>query len=201
VTGLVDRLQAGIDVLDVGCGEGAFGRLVKQHRTANVWGVEVIPEIASKAADGLDAVLVTDIEKSHTDLPADFFDCIVCNDILEHLINPWAALQALRTKLASRGRVVASIPNVRHYPNVRELLVNASWRYRDHGVLDITHLRFFTMRSIQDMFAAAGYKVETIKGIRASRMSRKFEALNALLLSNIDDMRYERFAVVAIPNP
>jgi 2-polyprenyl-3-methyl-5-hydroxy-6-metoxy-1,4-benzoquinol methylase len=186
-------------ILDVGCGEGTFGQVLKKHRAAEVWGIEIDVQSASIAKDNLNIVIVGDIENSRTLLPDNHFDCIVCNDVLEHLTDPWSILKMLREKLADKGCVVASIPNVRYYPNIKNLLIRGSWEYRDCGILDIGHLRFFTINSIKEMFDTAGYKVKRLNGIRKSSMSWKFELITMLNLFPMDDMRYERFAVIAVP--
>jgi hypothetical protein len=109
-------------------------------------------------------------------------------------------LRRLKPCIAQGGVVVASIPNVRYYWNIRELLFEKQWRYRNYGILDRTHLRFFTKHSIADMFKEAGYEVERIDGINPFG-SWKFSLLNLLLLGHIDDMRFEQFACVARPDP
>jgi len=191
----------GNKILDVGCGQGEFGRTLKQCRTVEVWGVEIIPEIASKAKVILDSVVVGNIEESQAMLPNYYFNCIVCNDVLEHLKDPWKVLVLLREKLAPGGCVVASIPNVRYFPNIKDLLLEGKWKYVNSGIIDITHLRFFTKSSIKEMYDISGYAIKKIEGIRKRRMSWKYELLNTLTLCKLNDMRYERFAVVAIPKP
>src|SRR6266404_6550133 len=75
-------------VLEVGCGAGRFGAEIRRSRKAEVWGIEAIPEIAAQAAERLDRVLTKNIEDGALELPSDYFDCIIFNDVLEHLTYP-----------------------------------------------------------------------------------------------------------------
>lgn len=153
-------------VLEVGCGSGSFGSIIKERSGAEVWGIELSEEAAEAAGRVLDRVFVGDIEKNDFPLPEGYFDCIVFNDVLEHLLDPWALLKKVRGRLADGGLVVASIPNIRYYRIVKNLLLEKKWEYRDAGVLDRTHLRFFTCRSMREMFTGCGFEVVTIEGLR-----------------------------------
>jgi hypothetical protein len=115
--------------------------------------------------------------------------------------HPEKALVAAKRLLRSGGHIVASIPNMRYFPVMWNLIRHRSWEYADSGVLDRTHLRFFTDCSIKAMFERAGYKVEKLEGINAFLWgsTRRFRILNALTLGRISDMRYQQFAVVAKP--
>jgi 2-polyprenyl-3-methyl-5-hydroxy-6-metoxy-1,4-benzoquinol methylase len=183
-------------VLDIGCGEGNFGEMVKEQLGAEVWGIELCLNVALKAGEKLDKILVFDIESEMTSIPACYFDCIVFNDVLEHLKYPWTVLHELRKNLVNYGYVVASIPNVRYYHHVKELLLHSDWEYRAEGILDKTHLRFFTEKTIRSMFVRCGYRVLTIEGISATA-SRKFHLMNALFFNKLEDMKYLQFACVA----
>lgn len=183
-------------VLEIGCGEGVFGIAVKKMSGAEVWGVEINKDVASTAKGKLDNVLAGDVSILMPDLPDSKFDCIVFNDVLEHLADPRAVLAAARKKLCPGGVVVCSLPNVRYFPVLRQLLINKQWRYVDWGVLDRTHLRFFTEKSILTTFEELGYNVIRIEGINGFR-SWKFTLLNAGLFGQLSDARYMQFACVA----
>lgn len=143
-------------VLDVGCLAGAFGAALKSERPATtVWGIELRPDAAELAAGRLDHVIVG---RFPDDVPSgERFDCVVFNDVLEHLEDPWSALRATHAFLAPGGCVVASIPNVRHYSVVASLVLRGDWRYADAGILDRSHLRFFTSDSATRLFEECGY--------------------------------------------
>jgi methionine biosynthesis protein MetW len=149
-------------VLDVGCGSGGLGQHLKQRQGARVWGIEVMPEAAKRAAQRLDKVWNAQVEQVLLEIPDDeAFDCIVTADVLEHLVDPWTVLGALGRRLTRGGTLVASIPNVGHWEVVRDLL-EGSWRYTAEGLLDRTHLRFFTRRSIRELFWTAGLTIREI---------------------------------------
>jgi 2-polyprenyl-3-methyl-5-hydroxy-6-metoxy-1,4-benzoquinol methylase len=193
-------------LLDVGCADGKFGESLKKTREIEVWGVEPTKSAAAKARAKLDRVVegVFDVQ---TALPAGRFDCIVFNDVLEHMLAPELALRYARDLLAPGGVVVASIPNIRSFPTVWQLIFHARWEYQDAGVLDRTHLRFFTKSSIAGMFEREGFAMETVSGINAysgipnvrGYVWLFYKLANVLLLRKFDDMRFQQFAVVARP--
>jgi 2-polyprenyl-3-methyl-5-hydroxy-6-metoxy-1,4-benzoquinol methylase len=133
-------------VLDIGCGTGALGKHLKEKWVAEVCGIELSHTAALEAMRVLDRVIEGDVERIKFPFPPEYFDCIICADVLEHLIDPWAVTLKLYTLLKPGGCIVASIPNVGFHRVVRSL-IGGSWRYTDSGVLDKTHLRFFTWQS------------------------------------------------------
>jgi 2-polyprenyl-3-methyl-5-hydroxy-6-metoxy-1,4-benzoquinol methylase len=181
-------------ILDVGCAMGSFGRRLKIEYSAEVWGVEINEDAASSASQWLDKVLCGPFDEN-LDLPKHYFDCIVFNDVLEHFADPYAALDYAKELLNDGGKIVASIPNVRYFDNVWKLLVDKDWDYTQNGILDRTHLRFFTRNSILKTFNTLGYEIELIEGINPLEKEhphrvRKFRLLNSILLNQIEDMRY-----------
>jgi 2-polyprenyl-3-methyl-5-hydroxy-6-metoxy-1,4-benzoquinol methylase len=190
-------------ILDVGCAVGGFGGLLKSERAVEVWGIEINEYAASIASQKLDRVICGAFDEN-LNLPAKKFDCVVFNDVLEHLVDPYSALLYSKTLLRDGGKIVASIPNVRYFDNIWKLLVNKDWEYTQNGILDRTHLRFFTHRSISAMFQGLNYKIESIEGINPLEKEHphrvnKFKFFNSILLNQIEDMRYIQFAIVASP--
>jgi 2-polyprenyl-3-methyl-5-hydroxy-6-metoxy-1,4-benzoquinol methylase len=184
-------------VLDVGCGSGSFGELMKSLSKVEIWGIEIAEDVAKEAMAKIDRVIIADVEKDNLNLLKDYFDCIVFNDVLEHLCNPWNVLVRCKAFLKKAGYIVASVPNIRYYPHIRSLLVEKNWEYEDEGILDKTHLRFFTERSIKDMFLKCGYSIIKIEGINEMKFSKKLKVLNFFLKNSLDDMKYLQFAVLA----
>jgi 2-polyprenyl-3-methyl-5-hydroxy-6-metoxy-1,4-benzoquinol methylase len=183
-------------VLDVGCAAGTFGAQVKKRGRAEVWGIELDPASAAEAAQVLDRVIAKDAFSALAELPAGYFDCVVFNDVLEHLTDPYKLLGEIKRHLTPDGLVVASIPNVRYVGVVWDLIARGNWDYQDWGVLDRTHLRFFTLHSIQKMFVGLGYDVERIDGINATRVGN---LANKLLPRRFADIPFMQFACVARP--
>lgn len=153
----------GRKVLDVGCGEGRFAQRLRELGQT-VYGIEISPEAARQAAARLDRVYVGDAERADFGLEAAAFDTIVLGDVLEHLIDPWGFLRRMRTLLKPEGVVVASIPNVQYFPVVLSL-IGGRFRYREQGVLDQTHLRFFTLREVRALFEEAGFRITAMPKI------------------------------------
>ena len=139
-------------VLDVGCAEGILGQHLLERGVAEVVGIEQVPAVAQRAGARLTRVLCGDV--ASVELPEDLgrFDCIVFADVLEHLVDPVGVLRRFLPLLAEDGTIVASIPNVRHHA-ILNMLAEGHWSYQDSGIMDRTHLRFFTLREIQALFA------------------------------------------------
>lgn len=144
-------------VLDVGCHKGAFGAALAL-RGSEVWGIEPDQEAAAVAASRLRKVVVGKYPEDFHE--SESFDCIVFNDVLEHMVDPTAALIAARQHLSPRGYVVASIPNVRNIRVLWPLAMRGRWDYQDVGILDRTHLRFFTPTTMRELFEQHHYQVE-----------------------------------------
>ena len=142
-------------------------------------------------------VVIADIETSSIDLPNKYFDCIVFNDILEHVRDPWNVLKRFKSYLKEDGCIIASIPNVRYYNNVKRLLLHKSWDYESSGILDYGHLRFFTKKSILSMFYECGYTVVNLEGINPVKLSWQLSLVNTILCDILCDMKYLQFACVA----
>lgn len=195
-------------LLDVGCGAGVFGEIVRRNHKVEVWGVEPISAVAEEASAKLDHVVVGTFGPQ-IELPEKAFDCIIFNDVLEHMVAPEEALRYAKTLLTHGGLIVASIPNIRYLPILWFLVAHGRWKYEDCGVLDKTHVRFFTRSSIIAMFQSEGYTVESISGINpragipqsSKRLWKAYEFVNALSFQKFDDLRFQQFAVVAQPTP
>ena len=183
-------------ILDIGCGNGAFASIVKQKNDAEVWGIELMDEEAKAAVDVLDKVFVGGCEKYIDELPEHYFDVIYMNDVLEHLADPYTVLESLKSKLAPKGVVISSIPNVRFFRTFSKVLFTKDWKYEGHGVMDKTHLRFFTGKSIRRMYEELGYSVITHEGINVTR-SIKPILFNILVLFTQMDIRNVQYATVA----
>jgi SAM-dependent methyltransferase len=190
-------------LLDVGCGDGAFAAALREERRRQgveleIWGLELDPDAAARAAARLDRVLSGPAAERLGELPERAFDCVVLNDLLEHLAWPEDLLRALHRVLAPGGCLVASIPNVRHFFNVWDLTVRGDWEYHDEGIRDRTHLRFYTRSSMHGLFARAGYRLVRQEGINPTR-SWRYRVCNLLCLGRLGEMRYLQFACVAVP--
>ncbi len=184
-------------ILDVGCGMGGFSRVAKATSSGLVaWGIEPNPGAAAHAAGTLDRVVTGNFPD---DMPTDSprFDTIFFNDVLEHMVEPWDALVAAKPFIADGGQVVASLPNVRHYKVLDSLIRRADFTYTDSGVLDRTHLRFFTRSTMVEMFDSTGYDVISCSpiGVAGSRTASVVARLPWMSL----DILAQQFVIVATP--
>ena len=186
-------------ILEVGCAQGNFSFQFKNQST-ELWGIEPDIESAKIASTKLFKVLNFSLEEALEKLPDNYFDAIIFYDVLEHLLYPTENLIGIKAKLKPSGQIIASIPNFRYIKSLFQIVVKKTWRYSDSGILDYTHFRFFTRKSIISMFEDSGYEIQTIKGINRTK-SIKFHLLSILFsvltISNQLDMLFLQFAVAA----
>ncbi|MBM4379941.1 MAG: methyltransferase domain-containing protein, partial [Deltaproteobacteria bacterium] len=150
---------AGLRVLDVGCAAGAMGALLLQKGAAEVVGLELDLQASRVARRRLTRVHRVDLSRlPHLPYPDGHFDAITCADVLEHLADPRPVLGHLRRYLKDDGLLVTSIPNVRHESVLVPLLVQGRFTYADAGVLDRTHLRFFTLTEYAAFLRDSGFE-------------------------------------------
>lgn len=183
-------------ILDIGCGQGAFLQLIKEQTGAETWGIEMVAEIAEIAKFNVDRILTGKIEEVINSIPNDYFDCITFNDVLEHLLEPTNVLKMIIPKLTENGIVIASIPNVRYFFNLYEVLIKKDWEYKEDGILDNTHFRFFTEKSMKRMFKNANLNLLNQKGINETRIL-KFRLFNIFTLGFFNDTKYPQFICIA----
>jgi 2-polyprenyl-3-methyl-5-hydroxy-6-metoxy-1,4-benzoquinol methylase len=188
-------------LLDVGCGAGSFGQKLKEeHPDWEVSGIELFPDEAAKAAGYYDMVWTGDVHQVLETIRDKRYDVIVFNDLLEHLVDPGKALLQCRELLTEQGKILSSIPNMRFWPALSDLLFQGDWRYRDAGVMDETHLRFFTRKSMVRMFEDSGFDVDSVVGINKTWIfSWRWRLCNLLLGGSLQDCLYPQFAVIASP--
>lgn len=158
-------------VLDVGCATGIMTRALKERLGCRVTAVDISEAMAEETAPYADEVVVGDISCAETRRKLSGpFDHIVFADVLEHLADPWETLRWARETLAGDGSVLASIPNVAYY-RVRLRLLAGRFDYTRFGILDDTHLRFFTLKTAKRLFIDSGYTVCELARVNARVLS------------------------------
>ncbi len=185
-------------VLELGCAEGAFAATVKERTGAELWGIEFNSQVAERARTVVDHVLIGDADERIAELPDSYFDVVICNDVLEHLVDPSRTLMHLRRKLRFEGVVVASIPNIRYAPALSKIVFRKDFPKDDEGIFDRTHLHFFTRRSIVRTFEEAGFTLRRINGINA-HYGPLGVLFTFLSLGFFADSFYLQYACVASP--
>ncbi len=148
-------------VLEIGCGAGKTGEYLKNNNKCFVAGIELNPEAVKEASQVLDEVIEGNIEDIDLPFIEHSFDCLLFADVLEHLVNPLSALKKSLKYLKPNGSVIASIPNVQYFGLINHL-IEGNWTYQDEGILDRTHLRFFTLKEIKKLFKDAGLGIVAV---------------------------------------
>lgn len=194
ISRLARRIAPGTEVLDLGCGPGALGRYLRRAKDCRVDGVELDPRAAAEAARHYRTVEIVDLEAEP--LAARFgerrYDYIVCADVLEHLRDPSALAAQLPSLLKPTGKILLSLPNV-GYAGLVGALMNGEFEYRDSGLLDSTHLRFFTRRSLWRWLAENDLEVVGLETVTMPLASSEFDELEGLPPSS-------RRALLAMPD-
>ena len=148
-------------VLEVGPGDGVISRWLKQAKNCRTVGVEIVAAANYAASDAFDNLIIGNIEEATVlSQIRDYspFDAIIFADVLEHLLDPWTILHQVRSVLSPQGRVLLSVPNIAHW-TARVNLLLGHFDYTDGYLMDRSHLRWFTRRSVDEMALAAGYRI------------------------------------------
>lgn len=161
-------------ILEIGCGTGAtLAWLKTSGRCKFTTGIELVAQQAESAAKVVDRVVQGSIETVDLASWTERFDLILCLDVLEHLNDPWELIERLSRLLKPGGRLVASIPNIRHISVLVPLLFQGEWTYSERGILDKTHLRFFTKKSAIHLVTCSGLSMVCVKelGLQSKSIS------------------------------
>ncbi len=169
-------------VLELGCGSGATLKWLKANgHCKRTYGVELFKEAAALAADGVDVVINGNIETMELGVAPDFFDLILCLDVLEHLVDPWRVMQTMVHHLKPGGRIIVSIPNIRNWRALFPLLFAGRWDYAESGILDRTHLRFFTCHSARALVEGSGVRIADMQRLPLASSAKSRIANRATL--------------------
>ena len=168
-------IEPGQTVLDLGMGTGGLGQYLSQHQSVVSDGVTLNAAEADIARHWYRNAVVADLDRDslHNLFGANLYDCIVCADVLEHLKAPQNILAQCKAMLKPGGRLLTSVPNAGYCGLVAEL-IQGEFRYRPEGLLDDTHLRFFTRASLQRFFAENGWVTKSIDTIQRNLMASEF---------------------------
>jgi 2-polyprenyl-3-methyl-5-hydroxy-6-metoxy-1,4-benzoquinol methylase len=190
---------AGQRILDIGCGDGSLGAELRARGATELVGIELVEEAANKASRIFDTVVHSPVEEVDLlGLGGDTFDTLIAADVLEHLVDPWAQLSRWRDWVKPMGRLVISVPNLRHWKVLVDLAVSGRFDYEPTGgVMDITHLRWFTKRSLAEELRRTGWDAERWLRPRGGR-AMGVDRLTGRVAS---DFLIRQLTVVARPTP
>jgi len=194
---LIDLIPSGTNtILEVGCAGGMTGKLLKERGFKEVVGIELVPEIARQGEPYYNKLFIGDVETIDIPFENGHFDCILYGDVLEHLVDPWKTLKKHNALVKNGGAILCSIPNIRHYRILKKLALKGEWEYTDEGILDRTHLRFFTLKSIRTLLEDAGFQLSHV--IKRPSGAQWLKILNRLLGNRLIDYLVRRYIVVAV---
>jgi SAM-dependent methyltransferase len=186
-------------VLEIGCSSGETLRWLKgTGRAGRAWGIELFEPAAQAARAHAEEVLVGDAEALIDNaFGTERFDLILCLDVLEHMVDPWRFVDTLQHRLAPGGRLVISVPNIRCIKVLLPLLLLGRFRYQEHGILDRTHLRFFTLESALALAAPSQLMVQSWLRYMPPNLS-KLGLANLLTLGLARDLIATQYLIASV---
>ena len=191
-------------VLEIGCGAGAtLAWLRDTGMAAHTTGIEIDPDAAAVARTRVDTLHEGSVEQWLPRLREDSYDLVLGLDVLEHLVDPWAAVSRLHQLVRPGGSVIVSLPNIRNHRVLMPLLLRGRWAYTQAGIMDRTHLRFFTRQTATEMLRQGGFDVdaELATGIRPGDRDRWKNALTLGLFRDLFVFQHLMRGVRAVAVP
>lgn len=200
---LIPKAFRACNVLEIGCGNGATLKKLKEIGIAGTTtGIELFLS-KDNSYHTIDHFIAEDVEKFV--FPPNMynsFDIILLGDVLEHLIDPWAALKKASSLLKAEGRIIVSLPNIRYYSVLKSIIFNGDFRYEEEGILDKTHLRFFCRKNIIELLEKSDLKIDIItSAFDQETMKSKKYLLNKITFGFFHDFFVYRFLAIARKAP
>jgi len=190
-------------VLEIGAGSGdTLIELKKTKIASEVVGIELmqLPDSNQNHPD-IDKFIFGNIENIELDLPENYFDVIICGDVLEHLIDPWNTLHKLHKFLKSDGIIIISLPNFREFQTLYKIFIKADFHYTEEGILDKTHLRFFCKKNIISLLNQSSFKIISLHSkFDLYKVANKRKTVNKLTFGLFRDLLTIQYIVVATKN-
>jgi 2-polyprenyl-3-methyl-5-hydroxy-6-metoxy-1,4-benzoquinol methylase len=197
---LIDKKSQNLKVLEIGAAYGETLFYLKQNKIATeVVGVDLFEDKTNKQNyKPLDNFIFGNIEEIELPQYENYFDLILLPDVLEHLFEPKMVLEKIKKYLRTNGRVIISMPNIRHYSALIKIFIKGDFHYEESGIFDYTHLRFYCRKNIQELLESSGYKVEiqesSIKNYKGKSLAKISNILTFGLFEEF--FSYQYFFVV-----
>lgn len=183
-------------LLEVGCGNGDTGAYaLAEQKCLSVTGIEIQESAARESERKITKVICGDVEAMSLPFEQEYFDILMLSEVLEHLADPWTVLRKLHSFMRPGGLVFASSPNVSSF-SVIKMLVLGDWRLEQTGVMDRTHLRWFTPKTYREMFVECGYSVNSVKPV--TQFGHKKEFVSKLTFGKFDHLFMRQIDLRAI---
>jgi 2-polyprenyl-3-methyl-5-hydroxy-6-metoxy-1,4-benzoquinol methylase len=187
-------------MLDVGCGAGATTAAIRSVR-AVAWagGIEYVDAVAEEARRVCEKVWTGDaaLAPLETEIAPGSLDLVLCLDVLEHMADPWTMVRRLSALLAPGGRLIVSVPNIRHWKFVWRLLARGDFHYRDAGLLDRTHLRFFVRETAVELATCGGLAPVAAVSAQRWRFPDARRLLSVVSGGKLDEVVAKQWLVIA----
>ncbi len=187
-------------MMELGAASGATYSLIKsQFPSAWGYGIELDGVAAKRAGEVFDIVKTDYIEniEFEKDIEPASLDLILCLDILEHLVDPWTVVKRLTPLLREGGRLIVSVPNVRNFKFLMGVLFSGDFRYKDAGILDRTHLRFFTFETAMDLATCGGLKPAVLVGAQTYKPFSAKWILKHLSFGGLETINQKQVLAIA----
>ena len=187
-------------MLDVGCGAGATTAAVRAARDVTWAGaIEYVEDVAEQARSICDKVWSGDaaLAPLETDIAPASLDLVLCLDVLEHMADPWSMVRRLSALIGEGGRLIVSVPNIRHWKFIWRLLATGDFRYRDAGLLDRTHLRFFVRETAIELATCGGLDLVAATSAQRWRFPDARRLLSLVSGGKLDEIVAKQWLVVA----
>ena len=175
LTLIVERVPRGSAVLELGTATGYLGRFLGEQWDCTVDGMELSQDMASVARPAYRQLIVADLEEAplREHFPAGGYDVAICADVLEHLYDPAAIVAQTKGMLKPGGRLIVSVPNTAYAGLILDL-IDGNFEYSELGLLDRTHIRFFTRATITRMIEKQGFRINDVDAVRWSFEQSEF---------------------------
>lgn len=186
-------------VLEIGSADGGFRQ--ELDPLCEYWGVEPNTMHTSQSSGFFTKLLSGTYLDVHNELPDYYFDLVICNDVIEHMPDHDRFFEMIKSKMTDNAYLIGSIPNIRYARTLYELLINKDWQYSRMGVLDTTHLRYFTEKSLKRTFAEHGFAIRRFDGINSTlaHSSTPWKMLRNILIHLLILFSFGYYADVQYP--